>query len=224
MDQTSLYSSAASQGAGVDGVANAAHFVALLSANSASASIDLTSQDRNTLVPTLTNNQWNTVLAMFKSFNTQSTSTEKLTSRSFPQWILDAGSSYHMIGDKNLLMNLYDIFPSLTVLPNGTHTNAIQEGTMIFSAYMKLSHVRYVPTCDLISFAQLIEELHCIVTLTNKLYVIQDRASRMVIAVGEERDGVYWLRSTTPTVKSYHASEGILIKYGINVSGILLVS
>ena len=80
---------------------------------------------------------------------------------------------------------------------------------MIFGADMKLSHVQYVPrlTCNLILFAQLLKELCCIVTLIDKLYVIQDRTSRMVIGVCEERDRVYCLCSTAPTAKSCHASE-----------------
>ena len=88
---------------------------------------------------------------------------------------LDTGPSYHMTGNKNFLVNLCDIFPSPIVLPDGTHTNDVPEETMTFGANMKLSHVLYVPrlTCNLILFAQLIKELHCIVTLIDKLCVIQ---------------------------------------------------
>lgn len=51
--------------------------------------------------------------------------------------------------------------------------------------------VLYVPrlTCNLISFSQLMKYLNCVVTLTDKLCVIQDRTLR---------DGVYWLRSMAP--------------------------
>ena len=86
----------------------------------------MTPQDRNALVPTLTDEQWSMVLNMFKSFNGKS-STEKLTGKSFSQWILHTSASYLMIGNKSLLMDLCDIFPSPIVLPDGTHTNVVQE-------------------------------------------------------------------------------------------------
>jgi hypothetical protein len=57
------------------GVANAAHFAP----NSV-----LTHHDRNVVGPTLTDNQWGTILNMFKSLNNNnSTSNEKLTGKSF---------------------------------------------------------------------------------------------------------------------------------------------
>ena len=59
----------------------------------------------------------------------------------------------------------------------------------------------------MISFSQLIKDLNYVVTLTDKLCVIQDRTSRMVIGAGEERDGFYWLRSMAPTTQLCHATD-----------------
>jgi hypothetical protein len=88
-----------------------------------------------------------------------------------------------MTGEKRLLKDLSNIFPSPVVLPDGTHTNAVQEGTIALGENMTIKHVLYVPrlTCNLISLAQLIKDLNCVVTLTDKLCVIQDRTSRIVI-------------------------------------------
>ena len=52
------------------GVANAVQSIASSLVNSASAPVVLTSQDYNTLKPAFTDDQWNTVLAMFNSSNT----------------------------------------------------------------------------------------------------------------------------------------------------------
>lgn len=111
-------------------VAIVAHFAA----PSSSSSPTLTSQDRSTVGPALTDDQWSTILNMFKSLNNNSASKETLTGKSFSPWILDAGASYHMTGDKRLLMDVSDIFISPIVLPDGTHTNAVQEGTPTHSA------------------------------------------------------------------------------------------
>jgi hypothetical protein len=187
--------------------ANAAQFAP----NSVTTQPVLTHHDRNAVGPTLTDDQWGTILNMFKNLNNNNnnTSNEKLTGKSFSPWILDTGASYHMTGDKRLFQNLSNIFPSPVVLPDGTHTNAVQEGTIVLGENMTINRVLYVPrlTCNLISFSQLIKDLNCVVTLTDKLCVIQDRTSRMVIGVGEERDGVYWFRSVVPNTHLCHAAE-----------------
>jgi hypothetical protein len=130
-----------------------------------------------------------------------------------------------MTGDKCLLTDLSDIFPSPIIMPDGKHVNAVQAGTAILGVNLNIQHVLYVPklTCNLISFSQLIKDLNCVVTLTDKLCVIQDRNSRMVIGVGEERDGVYWLRSMAPTNLLCHATDADSYQVcGIDASDIRL--
>jgi len=46
--------------------------------------------------------------------------------------------------------------------------------------------------CNLISIGQLIEDLICTVTFTNKLCIIQGLISRSPIGVGEQKRGVYY--------------------------------
>lgn len=57
----------------------------------------------------------------------------------------------------------------------------------------------YVPNlaCNLISVSQLIHDSNCAVTFSDKLCVIQDRTSRIVIGLGEQRNGVYHFRAVT---------------------------
>ncbi|XP_026416542.1 uncharacterized protein LOC113311978 [Papaver somniferum] len=152
----------------------------------------LSSQDRAPLAHTLTDAQWEAIVNIFNSSNKKS-SKENLSSK----WILDTGASRHMTGSKEFLCKTYKISFSSVKLPNGTYTIAPCEGTAVFGDNMRLYRVLYVPDlhCNLISLACLIKDLKCIVTLTDKLCVIQDRTTRTMIGVGEERDGVYIFHS-----------------------------
>ena len=86
----------------------------------------MTTHDRTVVGSALTDDQWNTILNMFKSLNNKPSSDEKLTGKSFSPWILDTGASYHMTGDKRLLMDLSDIFPSPIIMPDGAQANVFQ--------------------------------------------------------------------------------------------------
>lgn len=63
---------------------------------------------------------------------------------------------------------------------------------------LSVQRVLFVPRlrCNLVSVAQLIEELDCIVIFANKFWVIQDRILKTLIGAGEKRDEVYILRAT----------------------------
>ncbi|XP_026387812.1 uncharacterized protein LOC113282888 [Papaver somniferum] len=153
----------------------------------------LSSQDRLGLVNTLTDTQWETIVEMLKISNNDSK--EKLSGK----WILDTGASRHMTGSKEFLFKTHKIGFSSVKLPNGTYSHAPCEGTVVFENNMKLYLFLFLPDLrgNLISLACLIKDLKCIVTLTDKLCVIQDRTTRTVIGVGEERDGVYIFHSGT---------------------------
>nr|KYP49844.1 hypothetical protein KK1_028440 [Cajanus cajan] len=73
-------------------------------------------------------------------------------------------------------------------LPNGEHTIATKEGTLLLSDTLTLTNVLYVPslTCNLISVTQLIKELDCVFYFTNSFCVIQDHTLRTLIGVGEQ--------------------------------------
>ncbi|KAK4425256.1 hypothetical protein Salat_1719500 [Sesamum alatum] len=165
-------------GKGKSVVANAAQTVNTFAATGTSTV--LTPQDKASLASTLTDDQWATILAMANSQD-KGISKEKLSS----QWILDSGASHHMTGNKHLLVNLVDILPTPIGLPNGTCTNAVKKGSVILGDKLRLNHVLYVPqlSCNLISLASLINDLHYLVTLTDKVCVIQDRTSRTLIGV-----------------------------------------
>ena len=82
----------------------------------------------------------------------------------------------------------------LVELPNGQHVVTIEEGSVKLSKSLKLDNVLYAPNlnCNLILVSQLIDEPNYVVQFTNNLYVIQDRTWRMLICVGEWKDGIYY--------------------------------
>jgi len=55
--------------------------------------------------------------------------------------------------------------------------------------------------CNLISIAQLIDDLFCSITFTKKLCMIQDLTMRILIGVGEPRKGEYFPDKSTRTVQ-----------------------
>jgi len=58
----------------------------------------------------------------------------------------------------------------------------------------------YVPrlTCNLVSIAQWIREIFCIVTFANKLCAIQDYTTRSPIGVDEQQQRVYFFNKDLP--------------------------
>ncbi|KAL9447402.1 hypothetical protein AB3S75_014964 [Citrus x aurantiifolia] len=184
-------------------VANAALMPAGGGGNQASPT--LSAQDRAALAATLTDDQWATMVNMLNSQN-KDVSKEKLSGK----WILDTGASRHMTRSRELMTDLQNIGSSPIGLPNGTCSHAQCEGTVEFGNNLRLNHVLYVPdlNCNLISLACLINDLQCLVTLTDKLCVIHDRTMRTLIGVGEQEDGVYIFRSPALAKACRVSAEG----------------
>nr|KYP33637.1 hypothetical protein KK1_045502 [Cajanus cajan] len=68
-----------------------------------------------------------------------------------------------------------------------------KEGTVTLDGGLKVENVLYVPTlsCNLLSISQLTNETNYVVYFTNNLCVMQDCTLKMLIGVGEQRDGLY---------------------------------
>ncbi|XP_010495818.1 PREDICTED: uncharacterized protein LOC104772963 [Camelina sativa] len=143
-------------------------------------------------LPGVSKATWSAIVNLLKP--DQTSGSDKLSGKhSCVKFLLDFGASHHMTGDDDLLVDTHDIPRSIVVLPNGKHTYATKEGTMILGDHVTLNRVLYVPdlSCTLISLARLCRELSCYTLFTDTLCVIQDRTSKMLIGAGEERDGVY---------------------------------
>ena len=73
---------------------------------------------------------------------------------------------------------------------------ALKEGIVCLGGELKLHNVLFVPKlkCNLISASQLLRDLGLVIQLTDKFCVIQDRRTRKVIGVGEQCEGLYFLK------------------------------
>ncbi|GJZ80107.1 hypothetical protein Tco_0644944 [Tanacetum coccineum] len=99
----------------------------------------------SSLTPALSDEQWNSVINMFKSLAPNNDNqAEKLSGMSLFLWILDIGASLHMTGDKSMLHDLHDIFPIPICLPIGILANVVQEGTVVFNDGLCVQNVLYI--------------------------------------------------------------------------------
>jgi len=92
-----------------------------------------------------------------------------------------------MEGHLKKLSKVQDMQPILIDIPNGENSIETKSGLVHLNSKIVLYDVLFVPglNCNLISIAQLINELFCTVTSTHKLCVIQDHSMRTSIGVGE---------------------------------------
>jgi len=90
-----------------------------------------------------------------------------------------------------LLSHIREIDVVPVGMPNGIITDANKRGSVRLNDKLMLHDVLFVPSlnCNLISIAQLIENLYCTVTLTRKSCVIQDLTTKVLIESGEHRRG-----------------------------------
>ena len=116
-------------------------------------------------------------------------------------WLLDSGASYHMKGNLSLLSNIREIVAVPVGMPNGAISYANKQGSVRLNNKLVLHDVLFVPSlnCNLISIAQLIEDLYCTVTFTYKSCVIQNLTTKMLIGSGEHRRGVYFYKEGAMT-------------------------
>ncbi|KAK9690755.1 hypothetical protein RND81_09G152200 [Saponaria officinalis] len=121
-----------------------------------------------------------------------------MSNKNCDRWLLDSGVSHHMMGRRDLLVNVHSRKPSTVGLPNGSHIVAHEHGKVILNDNFILKDVLYVPslTCDLISVQQLIQENNYVVTFYTNHCVIQDLSTRMKIGRGEHEDGVYYFKAS----------------------------
>jgi len=137
-----------------------------------SANIRISEGDSSSLTG-LTTEQWQTLLELLNAQITNSN--DKMTGeRDTNTWIIDTGTSNHMIGNLNHMDELQDIQSYPVGLPNGQHTTTIKEGSVVLDGGLKLTNVFYVPKLNynLIFVSQMMDELKCVVQFTDKLCVV----------------------------------------------------
>ncbi|KAG7588955.1 Zinc finger CCHC-type superfamily [Arabidopsis suecica] len=184
------------RGRGSGGRANAvtgvqANIVGGIQANSTRTPADL---DRQSL-PQLSDDQWTALKSLFAS--QKSNPNEKLNGKKeCIDFIIDTGASHHMTGNLDYLSNVMNTNPCMIGLPDGDHVVSTTQGDICLGGDLWLQGVLYSKdlTCSLISVAKLLKVVKGFITLTDELCVIQDRAMKTLIGVGEECGDVYVLR------------------------------
>ena len=169
-------------------------------------SSSMAATEENTASATLTAEQWSFFLNLLNTCKPGTS--EKMNGKDNLIWIIDSGASQHMTGTLECLTNLKEIMACPIGLPNGEQVMALKEGSVCLGKHIKLDNVLYVPNlnCNLISVSQLLDGSNCTVQFTNKICVIQDRTSRMVIGAGEQCKGLYYLKSAV-SVQAYKTSH-----------------
>ncbi|KAJ3684390.1 hypothetical protein LUZ61_013554 [Rhynchospora tenuis] len=163
-------------------------------------------------LPGLSDVQMQQILAILQSSNhgTSSDTAEKLQGNlTNTAWLLDSGASHHMTGNFECLKNVHKIVPTSVLLPNGDQTFADLEGSVHLSEGLTLKRVLYVPcmNCNLISVSELLRDNNCFATFTHGLCVVQDLISRMLIGVGEMKDGIYYYHVVTSAQANHVAKQ-----------------
>ena len=136
---------------------------------------------------------------MLSLIDAPNSDSEKLSGMEY--WMLDSGASCHMAGNVLTMTNVKKIAPVAIGLPNGTYTLAREKGTVVLGEGLRLDNVLCVPklNCNLVSISKLCKQLNCAVTYFDDFCVIQDRTSRIPIGSGEQRDGVYYYKNSSPS-------------------------
>ncbi|XP_072066989.1 uncharacterized protein [Arachis hypogaea] len=139
---------------------------------------------------------------------------EKMTGkRIFDLWIIDSGASNYMTGILKILCEKKTIRGCPVGLLDREQAIVCKQGTVIIDGGLELKNVLYVPKlkCNLLSVSQLTEAEHCLVQFTDEFYVIQDRTSRTLIGVGEQKDELYWYRGAHKIQACHAKTENQLV-------------
>ncbi|KAK0588592.1 hypothetical protein LWI29_002973 [Acer saccharum] len=117
----------------------------------------------------------------------------KVASRS---WIIDSGATDHISSSSKLFFRKDDncSLPPVS-LPSGEKANIVAKGSLPLNSVYYLHDVLCVPTfkVDLMSVSRLTRGLNCSITFFPYCCILQDLATRRMIGLGKQRDGLYYL-------------------------------
>ena len=115
-------------------------------------------------------------------------------------WIIDSDATYHIsLSPKLFLRKDKNISLPPVLLPSGEKANIVAKGSLSLNFVYYLRDVLCVPTfkVDLMSVSRLTRGLDCLVTFFTHWCVLQDLATRRMIGLGKQRDGLYYLAALT---------------------------
>ncbi|XP_076928722.1 uncharacterized protein LOC143592775 [Bidens hawaiensis] len=109
------------------------------------------------------------------------------------KWVIDSGATEHITCDDTMLKNKTKrkFEPSVTI-PNGDAILVEGRGDLTLPNGMKVKEVLYVPNfkCNLLSVSRLSQDLQCAITLFPEFCVMHGLRSRILIGVGDCKDGL----------------------------------
>ncbi|GKC91697.1 retrovirus-related pol polyprotein from transposon TNT 1-94, partial [Tanacetum coccineum] len=116
-------------------------------------------------------------------------------------------ASHHIAWSLDYFMEFHNILECMVDMANGEVASTSKEGTISLGGNLRLKNFLCVPslTCNLILVPKLLDDSNCNVIFTPKFCYFQDRTSRMVIGVGEQREGLFFLKGVAP-VRAYKIS------------------
>lgn len=116
-------------------------------------------------------------------------------------WILDSGASEHTTPNHGLLTS--------THAPNGANMKVESIGMAKISASMELNKVFYVPefNCNLMSVSQPTNDVNCVVTFYPSFCTSHDLATRRLIGMGEQCNGLYYFKAVKTSLAATAKSD-----------------
>ena len=116
------------------------------------------------------------------------------------RWIIDSGATDHISSSPKLFLHKdKNISLPPVLLPSGENANIVAKGSLPLNSVYYLCDVLCVLTfkVDLMSVSRLTRGLNCSVTFFPHWCVLQDLATRRMIGLGKQRDGLYYLAALT---------------------------
>lgn len=114
-----------------------------------------------------------------------------------------------MTGSLQFLSEIRDMILLPVKLPDGRITLATRQGTFVLSSLLTLQDVLFVDGlhCHFVSVSQLTRSKTCLFQSTDKICLIQDCISKMMIGVAQQLDGLYFLRRIEFVVAMAHVKQ-----------------
>ena len=123
-----------------------------------------------------------------------------LSKISSPHWIIDSSATYHISSSPKLFLHEdKNISLPPVLLPSGEKANIVAKGSLPLNSVYYLHDELCVPIfkVNLMSVSQLTRDLNCSMTFFPHWCVLQDLATRRMIGLGKQRDGLYYLAALT---------------------------
>jgi hypothetical protein len=144
-------------------------------------------------------------LANVTGIITPSTGVTSIASHSKLCWIIDSGATDHVTSSVELMNPKYMPKSANVQLPNGSRLHIEATGSLNVTSNIKIDEVLKVPQSqvNLLSVSKLTRALNCTVTFFPDFCVVQDAATRRMIGLGKQHNGLYYLAQDQNPILTY---------------------